>query len=135
MTMHSFSLNDNYSSSVDDNAFIESNVSWKQVLNVINKTINLTFVHLWKIQLKWMFNTLWEYLHWIFSNTMYDKRTYRSNIPYEYLISIFHMNIYGEYVKYGSKKNIYCYVYFQWIFRPNNNAFSPLMSVSFHLKW
>ena len=46
MTMHGFSLNDDYSSSVDDNAFIESNVSQKQILNVINKTINLTFVHL-----------------------------------------------------------------------------------------
>ena len=44
--MHGFSLNDDYSSSVYDNAFIESYVSQKEVLNVINKTIHLTFVHL-----------------------------------------------------------------------------------------
>ena len=89
MTTHGFSLNDDYSSSVYDNTFIESNVLQKEVLNIINKTINLTFVHLWKIQLKWMFNTLQEYLHWIFSSSIYDKPTYRSNIPYEYFNSIF----------------------------------------------
>ena len=46
MTVHGFSLNDDYSSSVDDNAFIESNVSRNEILNVINKTMKLTFVHL-----------------------------------------------------------------------------------------
>ena len=46
MTMHGFSLNHDYSSSVYDNAFIEKNLTGKEVLNFINKTMHLTFVHL-----------------------------------------------------------------------------------------
>ena len=134
MTMHGFSINHNYSSSIYDNAFIEKNVTAKEVLNFINKTMHLTFVHLWTIQLKWMFNTLREYLQWIFSSSIYDKHTYESNIAYEYFNSIFHMNIYGEYLKYVINKNIHCYIYFQWICRANNKTFAPLMSVRLHLK-
>ena len=46
MTTHGFSLNHDYSSSVYDNAFIEKNLTEKEVLNFINKTMHLTFVHL-----------------------------------------------------------------------------------------
>ena len=134
MTMHGFSLNHDYSSSVYDNAFIEKNLIAKEVLNFINKTMHLTFVHLWTIQFKWMFNTLQEYLHWIFISSMYDKRTSQSNIPYEYFNSIFHMNIYGEYLKSIIKKSIHSYIYFQWIFRANNKDFAPLMSMRLQMK-
>ena len=46
MTTHSFSLSHDYTSSVNDNAFIEKNLTGKEVLNFINKTMHLTFVHL-----------------------------------------------------------------------------------------
>ena len=41
------------------------------------------------------------------------KGTYESNIAYEYFDSIFHMNIYGEYLKDVIQKKIHCYVYCQ----------------------
>ena len=46
MTMHGFSLSDDYTSFVNDNAFIEKNLTGTEVLNFINKTMHLTFVHL-----------------------------------------------------------------------------------------
>ena len=134
MTTHGFSLNDDYSSSVYDNAFIQKILTAKEVFNFITKTMHLTFVHLWTIQFKWMFNTLWEYLHWIFISSIFDKHTSQSNIPYEYFNSIFHMNIYGKYLKSIIKKNIHSYIYFQWIFPANNKDFAPLMFVRLQMK-
>ena len=44
---------------------------------------------------------------------MYNKHTSETDIAYEYFNSIFHMNIYGEYLKSIIKKNIHGYIYFQ----------------------